>query len=321
MDAPLVVGSVVKRFGDLVAVDELSFEVRRGEIFGFLGPNGAGKTTTLRMILGITRPDRGDVRFEGSDRLERARVGYLPEERGLYEDATLLDTLEYLGTLRGMPVAAARRAGRAWLERLELGGQLKAKLNTLSKGNQQKVQFAGAVLHEPALAVLDEPFAGLDPLNQERFMELIREQRDRGAAVLLSAHHLDLVERLCDRFLLIARGRALLAGTLAEVRRAAGGAGEVLSLELHPRDGLAPGEIVRRLLARAPDAAADVEAHAGGATRADVRMPEGADVSPLLAEAALLGAVRRVTMRPLRLHEIYVRAVAGGAPTGGGDGA
>jgi ABC-2 type transport system ATP-binding protein len=323
MHAPLVVGSVVKRFGDLAAVDGLSFEVRRGEIFGFLGPNGAGKTTTLRMILGITHPDRGSVRFEGREQLDRTRVGYLPEERGLYEDATLLDTLEYLGTLRGLTVADARRAGKAWLERLGFGGQLKAKLNTLSKGNQQKVQFAGAVLHEPALAVLDEPFAGLDPLNQELFIELIREQRDRGAAVLLSAHHLDLVERLCDRFLLIARGRELLAGTLAEVRRAAGGAAEVLSLELLPRDGLAPPELGARLAARLSGATATTEPLADGAARVDVRMPEGSDVSPLLVEATALAHVRRVTMRTLRLHEIYVNAVAtaGGTAPGRGEAA
>ncbi len=311
MEALLVVDSVVKRFGDLAAADELSFEVRAGEIFGFLGPNGAGKTTTLRMLLGITRPDRGTVRFEGRDRLDRSRVGYLPEERGLYEDASLLDTLEYLGTLRGMKLAEARRAGRVWLERLDLGGQLKAKLNTLSKGNQQKVQFAGAVLHQPAVAVLDEPFSGLDPLNQELFMELIREQRDRGVAVLLSAHHLDLVERLCDRFLLIARGRELLAGTLAEVRRTIGGASDVASFELRPRDGLVGSVVAARLAARLSGAVAEVEPLPGGGVRVDVLVPEGADVSPLLAEAALLASVQRVTMRAMRLHEIYLRAVAG----------
>ncbi len=314
--APLLeVDGVVKRFGDHAAVDGLSFDVRPGEIFGFLGPNGAGKTTTLRMLLGITRPDRGTVRFDGGDRLDRSRVGYLPEERGLYEDARLLDVLGYLGALRGMSMADARREGRAWLERLGLGDKLKAKLNTLSKGNQQKVQFAGAVLHRPALAVLDEPFAGRDPLNQELFLELIRELRDLGAAVLLSAHHLDLVERLCDRFLLIARGRAVLAGTLEEVRRAVGGAGEVASFELRA-GAVSADELAARVPAIVAGARAEWTALAGDAFRLDVLLPAGADVSPLLAEIAARAAVSRVTMRAMRLHEIYVRAVGGPAPAG-----
>ncbi len=230
MDTPLLeVDRVSKRFGDLRAVTELSFTVRRGEVFGFLGPNGAGKTTTLRMILDITRPDAGEVRFERRPGIDRARSGYLPEERGLFEDMPVLDTLVYLGALRGMSTRDARDAARAWLERVGLTDRAAEKVNALSKGNQQKVQFGGAVIHRPALVVLDEPFSGLDPLNQDLFLGLMRELRDAGTAVLLSAHHLDLVERLADRFLLIARGRALLAGTLEEIRRAvSGGSGAAL---------------------------------------------------------------------------------------------
>ena len=161
----LAVQGIRKRFGDFEAVRGLSFEVRAGEVFGFLGPNGAGKTTSLRMLMNITRPDAGSVTFLGHAVMDRRLVGYLPEERGLFEDATLIDTLVYLGTLRGMSRADARAEGKRWLERLGFTERLTARLNTLSKGNQQKVQFLGAVIHRPALAVLDEPFSGLDPLN------------------------------------------------------------------------------------------------------------------------------------------------------------
>ncbi len=215
----LSVEHVHKRFQDLHAVNDVHYEVRGGEILGFLGPNGAGKTTTLRMLMGITRPDEGRVQFEGRAQLDRSRIGYLPEERGLFEDASCIDTLVYLGTLRRMSTGEAKREGLRWLERLELGERVHAKLNTLSKGNQQKVQFAGAILHRPALAVLDEPFAGLDPLNQDLFSSLIRELRSDGMAVLLSAHQLDLVERLCDRFYLISKGRGILEGTLEQLRQ------------------------------------------------------------------------------------------------------
>jgi ABC-2 type transport system ATP-binding protein len=306
----LAVESVSKRFSDVQAVDEVSFEVGPGEVFGFLGPNGAGKTTTLRMILGITRPDSGHVLFRGQRDLDRRRIGYLPEERGLYEDARLLDVLVYLATLRGLTRRAARRAAADWLGRMGLSARARSKVSTLSKGNQQKIQFAGAVLHGPELAILDEPFSGLDPLNQELFLDLIRELRTRGTAVLVSAHQLDLVERLCDRFYLISRGRRLLAGTLAELRRAAvAGAGEILEVDVHApqgppspwrwrRDGGSPVEVVWRPLS-------------GERARAEIALPEEENLSPLLADLSARHPVRRVHTRALSLHEIYVRAVGG----------
>ena len=223
----LSVRGIRKAFKDRVAVEDLSFDVKPGEIFGFLGPNGAGKTTSLRMILGITHPDRGTVAFEGRPDVDRTRLGYLPEERGLFEDQKVIDTLTYLGELRAMRARDARASAHAWLERLGLADRAKAKLNELSKGMQQKIQFAAAVLHAPTLAVLDEPFSGLDPLNQELFLEIVRELRDKGTTVLFSAHQLNLVERLCDRFLLIARGREVISGTLEAMRHTiTGGATE-----------------------------------------------------------------------------------------------
>jgi len=308
--AALEVQNVRKSFGELRAVDGVSFDVRPGEILGFLGPNGAGKTTTLRMIMGITRPDEGAIHFEGRPELDRRSVGYLPEERGLFEDASLLDTLVYLGTLRGMSRAAARATGREWLERVQLADHAKAKLNTLSKGNQQKVQFAGAVLHRPSLAVLDEPFAGLDPLNQEQFLGFIRELRDQGAAVLLSAHQLDLVERLCDRFFLIARGRHLLSGTLDAIRRATpGGEGELLTVGLRVGHAAA-ADPARTLLGRiAPGIAVAVGEGANGWAQVELALPPRQDLSPILVALGGQFEVESVQMRRLPLHEIYVRAV------------
>jgi ABC-2 type transport system ATP-binding protein len=308
LDSLLELERVSKRFGDLQAVDALSFGVRAGEVFGFLGPNGAGKTTTLRMVMGITRPDEGRILFEGSADLDRGRVGYLPEERGLYPDAPVLDTLVYLGELRGMRAGAARRAAREWLERFELGDRAGHKVNTLSKGNQQKLQFAGAMLHRPALAVLDEPFSGLDPLNQELAMRIMRESCAQGTAVLLSAHQLDLVERLADRFLLLSRGRALFGGTLEEVRQAAtGGADLVVRVELTPHGGIEPVE--RAVTAVIPEARLGREALGDGRLALEIAVPPGRDLAPLLAAVAAHAAFHRVDTQRLSLHELYVRAV------------
>jgi ABC-2 type transport system ATP-binding protein len=299
---------VCKRFGDLQAVDSLSFGVRAGEVFGFLGPNGAGKTTTLRMVMDISAPDEGRILFDGSAGIDRRRVGYLPEERGLYADAPVLDTLVYLGELRGMRTGDARQAARAWLERLELADRAGDKVSRLSKGNQQKVQLAGAVLHRPALAVLDEPFSGLDPLNQELAMRIMRELCGQGTAVLLSAHQLDLVERLADRFLLLSRGRALFGGTLEEVRRAAtGGADLVVRLELTPRAGL--DAVQRAIIAAIGEARFEREALGDGRQALEIAIPPGQDLAPLLAAAAGHAVVHGVDTQRLPLHELYVRAV------------
>jgi ABC-2 type transport system ATP-binding protein len=315
----LSVDGIRKRFGDLEAVREVSFEVHAGEVFGFLGPNGAGKTTSLRMIMNITRPDAGAVSFMGWPVMDRRLVGYLPEERGLFDDATLLDTLVYLGTLRGMSRADARTESKRWLDRFDFTERLSARVGTLSKGNQQKIQFLGAVLHRPALVVLDEPFSGLDPLNQELFLELIAELRARGAAVLLSAHQLTLVERLCDRFLLIAQGTELLSGTLDEIRRrVARGAEEEVHLDLRRADAVAAdlGATIARALPgvewRATDGREDC-------VHLELALAMGSDLGPLFRELGGAWRIERVSTRALSLHEIYVRAVreAGGEAAGG----
>ncbi len=309
----LAVHGITKAFKDRVAVDELSFEVQRGEIFGFLGPNGAGKTTSLRMILGITHPDRGSVTFDGAPQVDRHRIGYLPEERGLFEDQKVIDTLVYLGELRGLSTRDARAAGARWLERLGLDDRAKSKLNELSKGMQQKIQFAGAVLHAPTLAILDEPFSGLDPLNQELFLSVVRELRDQGTTVLFSAHQLNLVERLCDRFLLIARGREVLSGSLDAMRSAiTGGASETMVLELAGRDGGHDPDVgaVRAAFHGAGIAGTvKVESPGVGRLRVEVGLPPLHDVGPALAALGGAYAITRVETAPISLHEIYLRAV------------
>jgi ABC-2 type transport system ATP-binding protein len=220
MSVYLSVDRISKKFKTTQAVDQLSFQVERGRIFAFLGPNGAGKSTLVRMLLGLARPDSGTIRYSGLKEGEMppsSQVGYLPEERGLYLDRTVLENLVYLGRLRGMEKSAAEEKASVWLERFELLERRQEKVDALSKGNQQKVQLIAAILHDPEVAILDEPFAGLDPINQEMMLEVLAELRARGTTVLLSAHQMALVERLADDLLLMSRGRSVLQGPVADV--------------------------------------------------------------------------------------------------------
>lgn len=216
---------VRKVFGSQVAVDDLSLSVPAGSVFGLLGPNGAGKTTTIRMIMDILAPDRGEVRLFGRPRAidDGQRIGYLPEERGLYRKMKVEEQLIFLGELHGLPRGRARQLAREWLVRIGLADRAHSKVETLSKGMQQKVQLAGTVLHDPELLILDEPFSGLDPLNQSLFRDLIAEQRGRGRTILFSTHVMEHAEKLCDRIALIAGGRVRLAGELAAIKRERGG--------------------------------------------------------------------------------------------------
>ncbi len=210
----LSIQSVEKTYATVRAVAGISLDVAPGEIVALLGPNGAGKTTLLRLLVGITRPDRGRILWEGTEHAPApGALGYLPEDRGLYQDVPIHRTLSYFARLRGIPGAEAQRLATEWLARLELADRRGEKLAALSKGNQQKVQFAAAVLHRPRFAILDEPFSGLDPLNQELFLDLVRGLRDAGTTVLFSAHQMPLVERLADRVFVMHRGRELLHGT------------------------------------------------------------------------------------------------------------
>ena len=219
MEEILTLIDIHKQFGDLHAVDRVSFDLLEGEIFGFLGPNGAGKTTTIRMIMDIIEPDSGSIEFKSTNPgAIKSQIGYLPEERGLYDDAKTGDVLEYLGILKGLNRKEARSRSREWLERLDLAREENSQIKELSKGMAQKVQFVASVLHEPRLAILDEPFAGLDPVNQDLFKEIIRELKGEGTTVLLSSHRMNMVEELCDRIFMIHRGEEVLYGPLSEIK-------------------------------------------------------------------------------------------------------
>jgi len=219
-DTVLEVRNLVKRYDGFTAVDDLTFEVRRGEIFGLLGPNGAGKTTTIRAIMDIFKPDEGTIVVLGRPPgAARTRVGYLPEERGLYRDLKVLEVLEYLAELKGMDRSRAREQAQKWLEQVDLVEWATRKVKDLSRGMQQKLQFVASVVHDPELLILDEPFQGLDPVNVDLLKRLIRDLQAEGKTILLSAHQMNLVEVLCDRIVLINRGRAVLYGPLAEIKR------------------------------------------------------------------------------------------------------
>ena len=225
MTPTLELRDVRKTYGDFVAVDGVSLAVPPGSIFGLLGPNGAGKTSTIRMIMDITAPDAGQVFLFGRERRSEdlRRIGYLPEERGLYRKMTDTDQLDFLGEIRGLKRRELLPKIERWLDRVDLGEWSKKKVEELSKGMQQKVQLIGTVLHEPELLILDEPFSGLDPLNQELFKDLLVEYRQQGKSVVLSTHGMQLAERMCDHICLISGGRAVLAGELRQIKRRLGG--------------------------------------------------------------------------------------------------
>ena len=225
MNPILEVRDVRKSYGDFVAVGGVSMSVPPGSIFGLLGPNGAGKTSTIRMIMNITAPDTGEILVFGRPRTpaDLRRIGYLPEERGLYRKMTVMDQLVFLGEIRGMKRAALVPEIERWLERVELAKWSGSKIEELSKGMQQKVQLIGTVLHKPDLLILDEPFSGLDPINQELFRELLQDYRAQGKSVVLSTHGMELAERMCDHICLISKGRAVLDGDLKEIKRRLGG--------------------------------------------------------------------------------------------------
>lgn len=221
VDTMLAVDGLTRYYNGFAAVNNISFEVRKHEILGFLGPNGAGKTTAIRMILGILAPSAGEIRFffDGTPGpLDKRRIGYLPEERGLYDDAKVLDSLVYLASLKGASPGEARKKALHWLETMNLSEYANHRLEKLSKGMQQKVQFIATILHKPDMVVLDEPFSGLDPINQDLFKNLILQLREEGITVLLSAHQMNVVQELCDRIFLINKGIPVLYGTLQEIR-------------------------------------------------------------------------------------------------------
>jgi len=208
-----------RRYGTAVALDELSFTVPPGQVFGFLGPNGAGKTTTMRAIVGVAALDRGTVRWGGEPigPAARSQIGYMPEERGLYPGMRVAEHLEYLGRLHGLPARRARSAAADWIGRLGLSGRAQSRVESLSLGNQQRVQLAAALVHDPGLLVLDEPFSGLDPVGVDAMSEVLNERARAGVTLLFSSHQLDLVEHLCESVAIIHRGTLVAHGSVADL--------------------------------------------------------------------------------------------------------
>ena len=220
----LEIQGVTKRFGTFTAVDDVSFRVVPGRIFGFLGTNGAGKTTTMRMVLDILRPDQGTITWDGTPNtaIPRQTFGYLPEERGLYPKMTVEDQLLFLARLYGASQASARQALGTWLERFEITQNRTKQVDQLSKGNQQKIQFLAAILHDPEILIMDEPFSGLDPVNAAQMQAAFLEMRDRGKTIIYSTHQLDQAQELCQDVAIIHRGRLVAGGDIREVRRRMG---------------------------------------------------------------------------------------------------
>ena len=300
--AVLVLDQVTKRFGDFTAVDGLSFSVREGGVFGFLGGNGAGKTTSLRMALDIIRPTSGSIEVLGAppNREHAAEIGFLPEERGLYRLMTVLDTVIYFARLKRMEAGAARKAALALIDRLGIGDRASTPVGKLSKGLAQKVQLATALVNSPRLVLLDEPFSGLDPVNQGMLEEVIREMSAKGSTVVFSTHVMQHAERLCDRLLLLARGRKVFEGTQDEARAA-----------LPPRLTLTsradPSGLAGVIKASSLGQPAD------GWTRYDVALKPGADPGALLETCTTEGfALRSFDIHRPALHEVFIHLVGSG---------
>ena len=296
MSDALVLSEITKRFGKFTAVDGFSLRVPSGEVLGFLGPNGAGKTTTIRMVMSITHPDSGRVEILGHPVATEVkdRVGYLPEERGLYRKLTVEATLHYFGKLKGLHGRKLAQRIDESLERVELLDRKKNKVETLSKGMQQKLQFVCTLLHEPELVILDEPFAGLDPINVDLLERLLTDLRRSGVTVIFSTHQMEQAERLCDRIVLINRGRKLLDGSLSEVRA-----------RFDTRMVILEGEGDFSSLADW-DGVAEAQITAG---QARLELTDGADVDALLHQAVNMARLRRFELQRPSLQEIFVKLV------------
>jgi ABC-2 type transport system ATP-binding protein len=230
---PLVIDRVTKRFGPVLALDDLSFEVPNGQVFGFLGSNGAGKTTTMRIVLGVLDADAGTVAWDGIDSraIARSTWGYLPEERGLYPRMTVVEQLVYFASLYGVPADRARREARHWLGRFRVPELGDRRAEELSKGNQQKIQLVAAILHDPQVLLMDEPFTGLDPVNVALLREAFLELRDQGKTLIFSTHQMETVEAMCESIAIVDRGRVVVGGPVRDIRRAAGRRMVKLSVE------------------------------------------------------------------------------------------
>ena len=314
-DYAVELDNISKRYANHVAVDRLSLRVPRGSVYGLLGPNGAGKTSTIRMMLNILAPDSGTIRILGQTHSEEtisSRIGYLPEERGLYRKMRVRDVLRFLGRLKGLPKAGLDQRVDSWLERFGLLGQGgqdwgKAQVDDLSRGMQQKVQFIGALLHDPELIILDEPFSGLDPLNAQALKDTVVELRQRGRTVIFSTHVMENAERMCDAVCIIARGVKVLDGAVSEVTAAHGARIASITFETAPSAAVLGILRDQRLVTAVNDGHLTVEAE----------LAENADSQDLLRQLLGTGArVQRFELVRPSLHRIFLEKVGVRAEVG-----
>ena len=305
MSTVLRLSDVSKSYGSFNAVKHLSFEVERGMICGFLGPNGAGKTSTIRMILGLQAATSGQIEILGADdgRKVRDRIGFLPEERGLYKKMTPVEAIAYLGSLKGLPASEGRKRARDMLEKMGLGEAQKKKMKDLSKGMAQKVQLIASVVHQPEFVILDEPFSGLDPMNQQGLEAMIRSLAENGATVLFSTHVMQHAERLCDKVVLLARGQKAFEGTVDQARATSpryleiDGALDLLAVSALP--GISGIETVDQ---------------SGEVLSIKARLAPDADVQQTLRTAFMSNLdVRRFQLREPSLHDAFI-ALTGANP-------
>ena len=303
-DYALQLEGVTKRYGDYVAVNALSFAIPRGVIYGCLGPNGAGKTTTLRMINDIMVPDEGSITIldgMAPGREAARRIGYLPEERGMYPKMRVADVLAFFAELRGVPGREAKTRARRWLDRLQIGDWKTNKVQDLSKGMQQKVQFAAALIHEPEILILDEPWSGLDPINADVLKEIVLEQKAAGRTILFSTHLMEQAEQICDSVCIIARGKRVVEGPLDQVRKAAS------TDRLVALDFVTEGDTARARDSVLADLVSKVTDKRDGL---EVELRVGVEPGELLAAlmTAELG-VRKFEIVAPTLHQIFVDKV------------
>jgi ABC-2 type transport system ATP-binding protein len=294
---PIVeLNKVSKSYDHFVAVDNLSFQIEEGKVFGLLGPNGAGKTSTIRMMIGITVPDSGEVRIFGKpfDRKSLKRIGYLPEERGLYKKMRVLDHLIFLGRLHGLDAGAARHRSLAWTERMEISGWLDKKVEELSKGMQQKIQFVATLLHDPDFIIMDEPFGGLDPVNAALLKDVLLEMKQKGKTILFSTHRMDQVEKLCDSICLVNRGRSVLQGDLKKIKSQYGKNNVQIQYEGN-------GNFLEH--------SSLVAAYNNYGNYVEVRLAPGADPQQLLRAVAEHANVSRFELMEPSLEQIFIETV------------
>lgn len=288
---------ITKAYESKVAVRDLSLSIEAGQMFGLLGPNGAGKTSSIRMMMGITMPDSGRVSLFGKpfERTSLERVGYLPEERGLYKKMKVLEQLAFFGELHGLPAAEARKRAIEWTKRLDIDETLQKKTEELSKGMQQKIQFIGALLHDPGLIVMDEPFSGLDPVNAQLLEQTLLQLKDQGKAIVFSTHRMDQVEKLCDSICLINKGEAVLSGRMREIKSRYERNHIIVEFEGNA-DFLKSPEIAE---------AKNFSGHA------EIRLREHGDAQKLLREASACARIFRFEMVEPSLEEIFIQTVGG----------